>query len=65
LEGRKAKCVAYLEAELLKFKTDMDSLDKYADLGTFPVSWEIRSDIEKAILDLISGIRSTAKEDRL
>ena len=65
LEGRKAKCVSYLEAELQKFKTDMEGLDKYSDLGTFPVSWEIRSDIEKAILDLISGIRSTAKEDRL
>ena len=31
----------------------------------YPVSWEIRADIDKALHDLISAIKSVAKEEKL
>lgn len=64
-ESRRDKCVAYLDEELKKFKTAMDGIDKFADPRTYPVSWEIREDIEKAINDVISGIRTTVQEESL
>jgi hypothetical protein len=64
-EVRRDTCIAYLDTELKKFKASMDALDKFADPRSYPVSWEIRDDIEKAILDVISGIRSAAKEETL
>ena len=65
LEARRATCITFLETELHKFVSDMGKLDTYADLSSFPVSWEIRSDIEKSIMDLVAGIRSAAIEDTL
>jgi hypothetical protein len=65
MEERQARCVAYLEDELGKFTRQMDGLDKFEDPRTYPVSWEIRADISKAIHDLISGIKAVEKEDEL
>jgi hypothetical protein len=65
MEDRQAKCVAFLEDELKKFTERMNALDKFEDPRTYPVSWEIRADIDKALHDLISGIKSVAKEERL
>ncbi|MEY4424127.1 MAG: hypothetical protein RLZZ258_1230 [Actinomycetota bacterium] len=65
MEDRQAKCVAFLEEELAKFNKQMDGLSKFEDPRTYPVSWEIRADIVKAMHDLISGIKAVAKEDEL
>jgi hypothetical protein len=53
------------EDELKKFTDKMDGLDKFEDPRTYPVSWEIRTDIMKVMHDLISGIKAVAKEDEL
>lgn len=65
MEDRKAKCAAFLEEELKKFTVRMDGLDKFEDPRTYPVSWEIREDIIKAMHDVISGIKAVAAEDRV
>ena len=65
MEDRQAKCVSFLEDELKKFTEKMDGLDKFEDPRTYPVSWEIRTDIMKVMHDLISGIKAVAKEDEL
>jgi hypothetical protein len=65
MEDRQAKCVSFLEDELKKFTEKMDGLDKFEDPRTYPISWEIRSDIMKVMHDLISGIKAVAKEDEL
>jgi hypothetical protein len=65
IDGRKDKSIAYLEGELQKFQTKVAGIDRYSDLRTYPVSWEIRGDIEKAIHEVIAGIRATDKEEEL
>jgi hypothetical protein len=65
MQDRKTKCVAFLEEELKKFTVKMDGLDKFEDPRTYPVSWEIREDIIKAMHDVISGIKAVAAEDRV
>lgn len=65
MADRQAKCVAYLQGELEKFNAKMDLLDPFADPRSYPVSWEIRLDIVKALENLISSINSVEEEDEL
>jgi hypothetical protein len=65
MEDRQAKCVAFLEDELKKFSERMDGLDKFEDPRTYPISWEIRTDIIKVMHDLITSIKAVAKEEVL
>jgi hypothetical protein len=64
-EDRQAKCVAFLTHELDTFMKSMESLDKFADPRSYPVSWEIRDEIERSVGEVIRGINSIVKEAEL
>lgn len=64
-EDRQAKCANFLTQELETFKKGMESLDKFADPRSYPVSWEIRDEIERCITDVIRGIMGIVKEAEL
>jgi hypothetical protein len=65
MADRQAKCVAFLEKEQASLQAVFEGLDKFADPRTYPVSWEIRDDLTKALRDLTSAIKSVIKEDEL
>jgi hypothetical protein len=64
-EIRREKSISYLEGELSKFQKSLSDLDEFSDPRSYPVSWEIRNEIAKAIQDVINGIRSAAPEETL
>jgi hypothetical protein len=64
-EVRKEKCIAFLEKELVSFNKHMDKLDPHGDIRAYPVSWEIRSEIRKALEDIILSIRAIEEEETL
>lgn len=55
VEGRRAACVAFLESCQSSFEKFIASLNPNADPRTYPVSWEIRDDIEWAINQAIDA----------
>jgi hypothetical protein len=65
MEDRQARCVSFLEEELKKFTDRMENLDKFEDPRTYPISWEIRTDIIKVLHDLISSVKAVAKEEKI
>jgi hypothetical protein len=62
---RKERCIAFLEKELVTFNKHMDKLDPHGDIRAYPVSWEIRTEIRKAIGDIILSIRAIEEEETL
>ena len=64
-EDRKTKCITFLEKELASFNKHMDKLDPHGDIRAYPVSWEIRSEIRKALEDIILSIRAIEEEETL
>jgi hypothetical protein len=64
-EMRKEKCISFLEKELSSFNKHMDKLDPHGDIRAYPVSWEIRSEIRKALEDIILSIRAIEEEETL
>ncbi len=55
VEGRRAACVAYLESCQSTFDKFISALNPNADPRTYPVSWEIREDVEWAINQAIDA----------
>lgn len=64
-ESRRDKCIAYLEHELKQFDELVSGLSEFSDPRSYPVTWEIRSDVVKALHDVMNGIRSTSREEEL
>jgi hypothetical protein len=64
-EIRKQKCVAFFKQELASFDKHMSKVDPHGDIRAYPVSWEIRSEIRKAIEDVILSIRAIEEEETL
>jgi hypothetical protein len=64
-ESRKEKCIAYLEMELEKFNGQMSKAERKGNFRNYPVSWEIRNEIRKAIEDVITSIRDIEAEETL
>jgi hypothetical protein len=55
VEGRREACVAFLESCQSSFDKFLSSLNPNADPRSYPVSWEIRDDIEWAINQAIDA----------
>jgi hypothetical protein len=64
-DERKKKAIAFLEKELESFNKHMGKLDPHGDIRTYPVSWEIRDQIRRAIEDVIISIQSIEEEETL
>ena len=64
-QGRQDACAAYLEDLLTKFREKMVALDSHADSRTYPIAWELRSEIEYALDTCIKAVRSIEPEEEL
>jgi hypothetical protein len=62
---RKEKCIAFLKKELASFDKYMARNDPHGDVRAYPVSWEIRAEIRKAINDIITTIEAIEEEETL
>ena len=56
IDERKELCINYFRGQLESFEKYIDRQDKYGDIRTYPVSWEIRQDIADALKKIISEI---------
>ena len=61
-QERQDACAAYLEDLLTKFRQKMAGLDPHADSRTYPIAWELRSEIEYALDAGIKAVRSIEPE---
>ena len=64
-QERQDACAAYLEDLLTKFRQKMAGLDPHADSRTYPIAWELRSEIEYALDAGIKAVRSIEPEMEL
>jgi succinate dehydrogenase/fumarate reductase flavoprotein subunit len=64
-EIRKAKALEFLTKELQSFLEQMKKLDKYANSRTYPLVWEIRTELEQSFNEAIGIIRSIDGGSRL
>ena len=64
-QERQDVCASYLEELLTKFREKMAGLDAHADSRTYPISWELRNEIEYALDAGIRAVRSIEPEDEL
>ena len=64
-EMRRDTCIQFLEEEKNKFLKSMEELKDPLDVRAYPVSWEIRAEIIKALEDVVSSIRTIQVEDGL
>lgn len=64
-DERKERCIAFFEKELESFDKHMARLDPHGDIRAYPVSWEIRNEIRRAIDDIILSIQSIEEEETL
>jgi hypothetical protein len=64
-ELRKERCIAFLEKELASFNKHMGKIDPHGDIRAYPVSWEIRAEIRKAISDIITTIEAIEEDETL
>jgi hypothetical protein len=61
-QERQDACAAYLEDLLTKFRQKMAGLDSHADSRTYPICWELRSEIEYALDAGVKAVRSIEPE---
>lgn len=64
-QERQDACAAYLDDLLVKFRAKMASLDPHADSRIYPVSWELRREIESALDAGIRAVRSIEPKEAL
>ena len=64
-QERQDACANYLEDLLVKFRSKMSSLDPHADSRTYPISWELRQEIESALDAGIRAVRSIEPKEKL
>jgi len=64
-QERQDACAAYLEDVLTKFREKMTRLDAHADSRTYPISWELRTEIEYALEAGIKAVRSIESPEKL
>jgi hypothetical protein len=57
-QERQDTCATYLENLLAKFSEKMAGLDSHADSRTYPIAWELWSEIEHALEAGIKAVRS-------
>ncbi len=60
---RKEKCMAHMQAELSKFDAYMERQDKYGDVRSYPVSWEIRKEIRDGLNKILQAIPTIEEYD--
>jgi hypothetical protein len=58
VESRKAKALNFLREELDDFQDEMAKLDQFASSRTYPLVWEIRTELEQSLVDVIQIIDS-------
>lgn len=64
-QERQDACAAYLEDVLTKFREKMTRLDAHADSRTYPIAWELRTEIEYALEAGIKAVRSIESPEKL
>lgn len=64
-QERQDACAAYLEGLLSEFRAKITGLEAHADSRTYPIAWEIRSEIEYALDAGIKAVRSIEPEKEL
>jgi hypothetical protein len=64
-QERQDLCADYLDDLLTKFRDKMSGLDAHADSRTYPISWELRKEIEYALDAGIRAVRSIEPEEEL
>jgi hypothetical protein len=57
-EERQTRCIDWLSQELQKFESNIEKIEKRDDIRSYPVTWEIRSNVKRAISELITKIKS-------
>ncbi|MCF8550314.1 MAG: hypothetical protein K9G09_05430, partial [Pontimonas sp.] len=62
---RQDACAAYLDELLVEFRAKIAGLDSHADSRTYPISWELRTEIEYALDAGIKAVRSIEPEKEL
>ena len=66
LEARRQACIAYLAAEKQKFNEKITTLDPVMQgVRNFPISWEIRDQVQRAIDEVIASLQKIEAEDEL
>ena len=64
-ETRRNVCIAFFEDEKAKFEKSLEGLVEPLDVRSYPVSWEIRTEIVRALEDLVSSVRTIEVDDEL
>jgi hypothetical protein len=64
-EERQKRCVDWLQKELDAFKANIAKVESKDDVRSYPVTWEIRSDVIRAISGLITSINNIQPEESL
>lgn len=64
-QERQDACAAYLDEIAAKFKEKMSRLDAHADSRSYPISWELRKDIELALEAGVKAVRAIEPEEEL
>jgi hypothetical protein len=64
-EERQLRCVDWLQKELDAFKANLVKIESQDDVRSYPVTWEIRSDVIRAISGLITSIKNIQPEESL
>jgi hypothetical protein len=62
---RREACASYLEGLQAKFREKMSGQDSHSDSRTYPMSWEVRREIEYALDACIKAVRSIEPEEDL
>lgn len=63
VEERKDLAIAYFQGQLASFEEYLGRQDKYGDIRSYPVSWEIRAEIRDALNRLLKAIPSVEDYD--
>jgi hypothetical protein len=64
-EERQKRCVDWLQNELNSFKANIEKIESKDDVRSYPVTWEIRSDVVRALSGLITSINNIQPEESL
>ena len=64
-EERQMRCVEWLQKELDAFKANLVKVESKDDVRSYPVTWEIRSDVIRALSSLITSINNIQPEESL
>jgi hypothetical protein len=65
LSERQNKCTDWLQSELNSFRDNVVKIEKKDDFRSYPVTWEVRSEIVSALTDLLSFVNNIQPEESL